>query len=487
MRRLILIIAIPLIMLAGWYGYQRLQALPTAQQPPRYETMVVQQGTIASTVSAIGSIEPNATVSLAFRTPGLVSDVHVTPGQHVSKGEVLAALDTTELVLQLAQAEANLEIIQAQYAKLQRPPSEHELSRAQMAVDAARNAIAAAEATLASAQAAYDKLLAGPTEQERTVTLAKTMEAEAQVKRAQQAYDLVKDVPQVGALPQSLELERATLALEVARAEASLLDLPPDDAAIAAANSQIAQAEAALYEAQANLITAESNLAALQEGPLPEDLEIMRVQVRQAQLGVLQAEYNIERNQLIAPFDGVIVSVNVTEGQYSSAGLPDIVLADVDLHMKVLVDEIDIRDVQVGQPVQISLDALSDAQVTGRLVRIAEAATVVNGVMAYEGVIELDPTSAPLRAGMSATANITTSQLDDALYVENRFIQIDRETGQASVYKLVDNEPVLQEVVLGVRNDTVTQIVEGLAAGDRVAFVVQDAQEQLRNTLFGGN
>jgi multidrug efflux pump subunit AcrA (membrane-fusion protein) len=109
----------------------------------------------------------------------------------VVKGEVLASLDTTELVLTLAQSQANLEIMQAQLAKLERPPSEHELASAQTAVDLAENAIAGAEATLASAQANYDKLMAGPTEQERTLNAAKVMEAEAQVKRAQQAYDLV--------------------------------------------------------------------------------------------------------------------------------------------------------------------------------------------------------------------------------------------------------------------------------------------------------
>lgn len=487
MRRLLIVIAIPLTLLAGWYGYQRLLQLQAPQQAPSYETSPVLRGTITSTVSAIGSIEPNATASLAFRVPGLVSKVYVTPGQTVVKGEVLAELDTTELVLSLAQTQASLEIMQAQLAKLERPPSEHDLATAQTAVDIAENAIAGAQATLASAQANYDKLLAGPTDQERTLNLARTMEAEAQVKRAQQAYDLVKNLPQVGALPQSLELERATLALEVAKAQASLLDLPPDAAAIAAAYSQIAQADVALRQAEANLITAERNLAALQEGPVPEDLEILRVQVRQAQISVLQAEYNIERGQLLSPIDGTVVQVNTAEGEYSGTALPDIVLADVGLHMQVLVDEIDIRAIEIGQPVRISLDALPDSSVTGRVVRIAATATVVNGVMAYEGIIELDPISAPLRAGMSATANVTTAQLDNILYLENRFIQIDRETGQASVFKMVDGEPQLQEVELGVRNETVTEIVAGLKVGDEVAFVTQNAQEQLRSTLFGGN
>ena len=77
-----------------------------------------------------------------------------------------------------------------------------------------------------------------------------------------------------------------------------------------------------------------------------------------------------------------------------------------------------------------------------------------------------DPVDAPLRVGMSATAIITTAEVDDAIVVPNRFIQLDRESGKASVYKLVDGEPVRQEVELGLRNERASQIVAGVDAGD---------------------
>lgn len=489
MRRWLSVILIVALAAGGWYGYQYwLEAQSALQEAPTYETVAVARGSVASTVSATGSIQPNAEVSLSFRTPGTVVEVHVTPGQSVAKGELLAALDTTDLVLSLAQAKASLEISEAQLAQAQKPPSAEDIAAAEANVQVAQANIEGAQAALASAQAAYNQLLAGPTEEERTINRAEVMQAEANVKRAQQAYDQVSHLPSIGTTQQAAELEIATQALEVAQARAALLDMPPTEAELASARNQIAQAEVALRQAQANLVTAQSQLSTLQSGPSEEDLNVLRAQVRQAQINQLQAENALANAQLVAPFDGVVTEVNVDAGAFSNTALPDIVLADMSsFYMELLVDEIDVRQIEVGQTVEIRLDALPDTTVTGSVTKLARTATDINGVKVYEGVITLDSTDAPLRAGMSATALITTADLDNVLLVPNRFIQLDRESGTAFVYKMVDGQPVRQQVELGVRSETVSEIVSGLSADDTVALVSQTSADQLRGTLFGEN
>ena len=106
--------------------------------------------------------------------------------------------------------------------------------------------------------------------------------------------------------------------------------------------------------------------------------------------------------------------------------------------------------------------------------------------MAYEVTIVPDPTDAPLRSGMSATAIITTAEVDDVILVPNRYITLDRDTGKAYVYKLVNNQPALQEVELGLRNERESQVLAGLNDGDELALVTQTGVEQLRGALFGG-
>ena len=226
MRRLLIILVVLAVIAAGgWYAYQQIW-LPrqAAETAPQYETTTVRRATIASTVSATGSIEPEQEVALTFRTPGYVQDVYVTEGEAVTIGQLLAELDTTDLTLAVAQAKTTLTINQAQLAKLLEPPSANDLAAAQAAVEVAQTGIAGADAALASAQAAYRDLVAGPTAEEREVNLAQVRQAEAELKRAQQAYDEVKIYPNIGTLQQSATLEQATMALETARTQAALTD-----------------------------------------------------------------------------------------------------------------------------------------------------------------------------------------------------------------------------------------------------------------------
>lgn len=487
MRR-ILIILFVLILLgaAGWLGYQEYQRRTAAANEPQFETTAVARGQIASTISATGSIAPAAEVSLSFRGGGLVERVLVAEGDPVVAGQLLVELESTDLILALAQAEVAQEISAAQLAKLETPPSENDLAAAQAAVQVAQTAVGAAEAALNSAQAAYRDLLAGPSETELTINEAQVRQAEADVKAAQEAYNDIRFLPNAGALPQSARLEQATIALEAAKAQAALTLEPPSEAQLASALNAIAQAESTLRQSQSNLITAQNNLDQLLEGPDENDLRVARAQLRQADLNIMQAEANLRDTRLHAPIDGVVSVVNVREGELAAGGLPAFVLTDLSgFHMDVLVDEIDVRQLAVGQSVRISVDALPETDLTGRVTEVAPTASDVGGVIAYAVTIVPDPTDAPLRAGMSATAIITTAQVEDVLLVPNRFIQLDRAEGRAYVYKVVNDEPVLQEVELGLRNEQFSQILAGLTDGDVLALITQSSEERLRGALFG--
>jgi multidrug resistance efflux pump len=162
---------------------------------------------------------------LVPRRTEVVDDVMAVAGQQVNAGQLLAELETTDLTLALAQTNAGLEISEAQLAKLLEPPRTEDLLAAQAAIEVAQTGVASAEAALRSAQAAYRELLSGPSEAEQKVNLAQVFQAEANVKTAQQAYNEIKNLSNAGALPQAAELERATIALDVARTQAELL--PP--------------------------------------------------------------------------------------------------------------------------------------------------------------------------------------------------------------------------------------------------------------------
>jgi HlyD family secretion protein len=488
-RFLIVLVLVAMIAAGGWFAYDHYLAPIQAQSnTPTYETFTVQRGAIASTVSATGSIEPNDQASLIFRGVGMVNEVMVTVGQSVKSGQLLAQLDTTDLTLALANAKVAQEIAAAQLAKLEAPPDLMDVAAAQAAVEVAQASVASAEAALASAQASYRNLFAGPSDAQQVINEAQLRQAEIALKQAQQAYNKIKDQPDAGMYPQAQQLEQATVNYEVAKAQAAKTVEPVNQAQQAQGLNQIAQAQSAIRQAQAQVVNARNNLDKLLEGPKEEDLTIARAQVKQAQLNVLQAENALANARLIAPIDGVVSQVNIKAGEIANNARPAIVLTDLSqFKMKVLVDEIDVRQVAVGQNVRLSVDALPGAEITGKVTEISPTASNINNVVAYEVTVVPDATDQPLRVGMSATAIITTANVDDVILAPNRFITIDRNTGEAYVFKMVNGEPVRQQVELGLRNERESQILAGLQNGDQIAFVTQSSEERLRGALFGGN
>ena len=489
MRTITILIVVAVLAAGGWFGYQQYAAAQEADAEPTYETISVDRGSIANTVSATGSIEPEAEVTLSFSGAGRVESVLVAAGESVAAGQLLATLDADDLALALAQANVTLDISRAQLAKLQKPVERNDVVSAQAAIEVAQAGVANAEAGLASAQASYNQLFVGTTADQQTVNEANVRQAEATVKQAQQAYNQVRDRPDVGMLPQAAQLEQATVALEAARAQAALTDQGPTNAAVVGAQSQIAAAELGVRQAQSQLISAQDNLQTLVDGPDQEDIDIARAQVQQAELSVLQAERALQNAQITAPFDGVVSQINLRQGElYAGASpLPPIQLTDLArFHMTVLVDETDVRQLAVGQTARISVDALPDRDLTGSISSVSSTASDINGVIAYEVEIVPDETEAPLRAGMSATAIITTAQVDDVLLIPNRYIQLDRETGQAFVYRIINDAPALQEVELGLRNESQSQIVAGVNEGDQIALITRSSEEELRDAIFGG-
>ncbi|PKO23356.1 MAG: hypothetical protein CVU38_04550, partial [Chloroflexi bacterium HGW-Chloroflexi-1] len=195
------------------------------------ETATVTRGSLRTSVSANGSLVAARSVSLAFSTSGRVTEVLVEEGDQVVAGQALVRLDTAELALSAAQAEASLASAQAQLADLLAPPTKEDL--------------AAVEASYASALAQYRKTAKAKSADEITVAETNLKKAEASLAQAQAAYDQVQDRPNIGLLPQSLDLQRATLDYENALANyrISTEGASAEDLAIAQASIDNAQAQ----------------------------------------------------------------------------------------------------------------------------------------------------------------------------------------------------------------------------------------------------
>ena len=487
MRRPIVILAVIVLVAGGSFLLYRYTNQAKEPPPPDYDVVRVERSNLTSTVSATGTMEPEDEVSLVFRGAGRVNDVQAREGDTVTANQVLATLDTTDLALALAQAETGLTISQAQLEKLKTPVDEVDLVAARAAITSAEAGVESAKAALTSAQASYDAMVAGASSDERQAAVATLERARIIRDQAQSAYDQVAHLPNIGMLPQSAQLQQATVDYETASANYRIATAGASASQLAAARAQIAQAKASQAQAEAALANARASLEKLEKGIGEQDLAIAEAQVRQSEISIEQSRLNASNSQLISPIAGTITQVNISAGELPNAARPAVVVTDLSqFHLNILVDEIDIGKVSEGQPVTIVLDAKPEALISGHVDQIAPTPSNTGGVTAYKVTVVVDGADTALRSGLSATASIITEELNGIALAPNRAIQIDRTSGRAFVEKLVNGVPTQTEVELGARNDQYSQIISGVEPGDELVIRTGTGLDRLRSTMFGG-
>jgi HlyD family secretion protein len=459
-RALVIISVLAVVVAASWVGYEQF-GKAKAQGAPDYEAVTIGRGDISSTVSATGSVLPEREANLNFEGAGTVAKVAVKVGDRIQAGQVLAELDTTDLELAVRQAEVSLRQTEGQLKQLNEGPNASD--------------VAAAVAALDSAKVAYEQVLKGSDKDQLAAASAQVEQARVSMQQAQQAYDKIKDQPNAGMFPQSLQLQQATINYDTAQANYRVAARGANASQVAAAQAQVAQAQSALDR--------------LKRGASSAQIEVAQAAVDQAQLGVEQAKRRLDNARIIAPWDGVVTAVNAVEGTLAAGlGGPAIRIADAGkYHLDVQVDELDVAGLAAGQPVTVEVDALPDQKLTGSLISVAPAAvTTSTGGVSYKVRIDIDPTAALLRAGMSATATILANTRTGVLLVPNRAVQIERDSGQTFVERLADGVPQKVEVRLGLRTEQQSEVRDGLAEGNQVIIRNRSSLEKLQQTFQGG-
>jgi len=515
MRRTIVILAIVILLGGAAFLFIRQR---NANQDGELEILrqaSVEQGSLAATVNATGSIEPEALVTLSFGVAGTVHDVKTIRGQTASAGDVLANLETDELGLAVQQTQDAVRIQELLLQQaLNSEPSSATLATAQADIDAAEGNLAiakanltASEASMSQAEAQKAQLLAGPTAGQLAAAQSQVTSARSNQRIAEEAHNRTLECftiqlpaggeqeacPGLGPPEEQARanLENANAAL--AAAEAQLADVrttarPADiqaaDAAIAAAAAQQESATGSVMVAEANIARARAAFDRMQEGPTDDDIAILEAQIASAETNQEIAQLRFEQAMIIAPMDGRVANVLINRGEQAAPGAPALNMVNEEaFHIEVNVDEIDIDQIAVGQEVDITLDALPDTIVTGTIADIAPtAATSGAGVVTYLVTININPEGVTLRPGMTANASIVVEQIDDVLKVPNWAIRLNRETGEAFVFRL-NEDGTVEEITVetGLRNEQFSQVLSGLEVGN--VIVVTNEREGFN--LFG--
>jgi RND family efflux transporter MFP subunit len=231
------------------------------------------------------------------------------------------------------------------------------------------------------------------------------------------------------------------------------------------ARAQLASAEAGLASARAGS-SSNPNSPAEASSSSDESSASHAASVASAKASLLNskiqlgnAQRTLRKTRLEATMDGVVASIGDSSG-------PDYIkLAQLDtMKMQVSLSESDVADVKVGQPATVSVNALPDEKLAGRVTHIGLLSSTSNGVVSYPVTIVVKQRTAGLRPGMTATAEVVIAQSQGVVTVPSRAV-----TGNTVTVK-EGGKDVTKRVTTGLVGDSTTEIVSGLQPGAQVVL-----------------
>jgi HlyD family secretion protein len=483
-----------------------------AQTPQTGEIVTALTGDLSASGTASGQLAARETAGLSFLRGGTVAEIYVAVGDTVTTDEPLLQLETADLERAVANAAQNVIIQETNLATLLSAATKADVTAAEAAEFSAEanladlldgpnaNDVAAAEANVRAAQADLNAAYARLSEQTAVADDAEIQAAQIELELAQttaiQAAEqhstvLVTNSDFISADQLAdMELAARTAALQanarLQAAQETLAELQngnPNSIAASQASVSLAAASlktaelrlqqvqegataAQIAQAEAGLASAQASLDRLLRGASEAQITMAEAQLVQAQTNLARAEQNLANATLTAPFTGVITAVNVSLGEQASGIVVEMVNPN-SLELVLDVDEVDISDVILGQTAVINLETWPNSQIEATVVSIAPRNTAAqgSGLVTYAVYLALGPTELPLRAGMTANANLITAQRSNVLLVPNRAITPDRTAGKYFV-TLASGDVV--EVTIGLRDEANTQITSGLNEGDQL-------------------
>ena len=450
---------------------------------------------LRSTVTSSGEVRPIQFMNLTSEVQGRIEEIYVKEGEHVTKGQPLVKLDPNQLqsntdaqvaAYQGAQDEVRISQSQVVAAQNSLAQSQQQMNVAQVAIDSARQGVVAAQTDVDRAQV---ELNAATRELKRNTQLLESGVI------SRQLYDEAKD-----------RVDNARASLETAKANLDSRRLSIKDATARLRQQEVAVRDARRAVETANLSVTSSQSRANQQSA------ILRGQKNQR-----------DKTLQVAPINGVIAEIPSKVGTFAVAGLSTtalLTIADMSaINVEVKVDETSIDKVEIGQRAKIKVDAFGDTEILGEVIQktpLAVGKSQTSGGLStninvqeakeFRVVIELKDLTEEmrlgLRPGMSATAEITTKVVNDAIAVPLQAV-IEKKpeasptptiVGDSTdpmdkpkktitgVYVLDGNKAKFVEVETGIIGESDRQIISGLKEGDEVIT----GPSRVLNTLKDG-
>jgi RND family efflux transporter MFP subunit len=439
---------------------------PQAVSKTSVRVMPVVMSVFPRVLQITGSVAPEYQADIETRTPGRVERVLVKEGDFVRYGQPVLELDARDLDAAILEASANVSATETQIGNAKAALAMEQAS-SPARVRKVEAQLSEANAALRSVRAQRDLVQAGPRSQERQRAVQAVVQAESSLVLARNTFDRMKQLYDREAVS-GQDFDQAKSAYDTAQAQyqsALLAQSQTDEGSRSeekrVANNAVGQAEAAVTQAQAGLQEAKAGTLAI--NLRRADVARAESSIDQARAALAIAIANRSYSTITAPFDGVIAARMADPGVMAGPGVALLKIQGGALRLEANVPESALGATRVGRSVPITIDALGDQAVYGKIETVARRGDTASHTFLVK--IQLTPGSGA-RAGMYGRADLSLGEDRFAAVPISAVVARD---GLAYVYIVGDDHIArLRFVTTGSASQGLVPLLSGAQPGDRV-------------------
>ncbi|HZS42671.1 MAG TPA: efflux RND transporter periplasmic adaptor subunit [Candidatus Paceibacterota bacterium] len=511
-HKIITAIVVVVVLVGGYIAYKKIAA---ANAPTQYIMGAVTTDTLVASVEGTGQVSAKNQLDIVPQGSGQIVSIPAKQGAILKVGQTIAVIDERSANVSLAQAKASLDSAQANYNKVINGATTATVNQSQVGVQTAQtnlqNSIQSAytqtdnlirtdldkffnAATSYSPQfqvSFYDSssgstIVLKPNDQNQILTLnaervdiGKTLinwradiSATSSFDVDAQAAHTIQYLNQIQKFINDIADAVNSISLSQTKYQSNIDTFKTD---VASARSTVTNLISNIQSNQQALSSARASLSVTTAPARAEDVASARASLESAQASY-QAALNTYNNNIIkAPFEGTLAVLNIKVGDVVGGSTVVGTLTTSQKLAEITLNEVDVAKIALGEKVTLTFDALPDLTIEGTVAEIDTVGAVTQGVVDYTVKIGFDTQDTRVLPGMSVSASIVTLTKPNVLLVPTAAVKTSP-SGKSYVQKIpgittagpisTKTKPVNVPVEIGESNNTQTEIVSGLNAGD---------------------
>lgn len=491
-KKYLIIIAVAIVLLIGLGFFITGKKNDSQAAMQQMKTFEVVKGNIEDTISGSGTIEAIDRKEIASECTGTISNLYVTEGQQVEKGDLIMTFDNDTYDSQVQSAQLNLQQSQTELASLLKDKTNlkiyataagivgDSLPTVGSNVSKSSTFTTITDQTHMQAQASFnlstdENISVGQTADlfvaDYLTSIKGTVSSVSIINNSggNRICNVLITIDNPGRLTSGTAVTTVNISTggrTASAIESTTLEWP------SATNVQVKTAGtlSKLYITAGQSVANGQLLAELESSDLDEQISDQRITIKQKQLSLAQQNKELENRTLYSPISGTVIAVSVTEGEEVTENQSNLVtISCIDtLQVTIPVDELDILKVAVGQSARVTSDAIEGTTFTAKVSEIAGEGTVTSGVSTFDVLLLLDDPG-NLKAGMNVNAEILINSKNNVLQVPVQAL-IERSDKKYVKLQTNNSKETLTEVQVGLTTADMAEITSGLSEGDKIVY-----------------